>query len=335
MKKYQIRGDFFDCQIHRGYLYIWDMEGMLSLYDWNAIKRTMELAGPRANGMYGAIKAFERFRKGMPVEVVGGMFPTDTAFVGSYLYTAVENGLYRGQAVIDSYRRSKYFTSSKPNRVWECPPLSLTANYNGMQLAVSAGEDGLYEVNISKDIKTKGLRMVGKSIFEVSRKSAIRSRYVKNSSIYSTDENLGKSLHEFRLSRNNRGVKERIYTRDYDFSTIVNQGKWEEIAGTKGFSCISRITKKGLEVYPLYKSQKTISSKPRIEMVGTKRKLVAVEPVSVGKIVEYENGLQLRSRSGEEMIKINTPVTRWRWLNIGGQNVLVVVLDSCMEIYEV
>ena len=62
---------------------------------------------------------------------------------------------------------------------------------------------------------------------------------------------------------------------------------------------------------------------------------MAVEPVSVGKIVEYENGMQLRSRSGEEMIKINTAVTRWRWLNVGGQDVLIVVLDSCLEIYEV
>lgn len=333
MKKYQIRGDFFDCQIHRGFLYVWDMEGMLSLYDWDAIKHIMEQV-PRANGMYGAIKTFERFRKGLPVEVVGGMFPTDTAFVGSYLYTAVETGLYRGHAVIDSYRRHKFFTSSKPNRVWECPPLSLTANYNGMQLAVSAGEDGLYEVNLSRETETKGLRKVTKEISEVSNKNVIRSRYVKNGSIYSTNENLEKSLHEFLISRDNRGIKVRTYSRDYDFGTIVNQEKWREIAGTKSFSCISRITKKGLEVYPLYKNQKTISLKPRIEMEGTKRKLVAVEPVSVGKIVEYENGLQLRSRCGEEMIKINTPVTRWRWLDTGGQNVLIVVLDSCLEIYE-
>ena len=77
---YKIKGDFFDCQLYKDFLYIWDMDGVLSLYDWNAIKETIGLvAGNRANyNVYGNIKAFQRFRKGFPVEVVGGLFPTDT-----------------------------------------------------------------------------------------------------------------------------------------------------------------------------------------------------------------------------------------------------------------
>jgi len=329
---YKIKGDFFDCQLYKGFLYLWDMDGVLCIYDWGAIKQTMALV-PNATGMYGNIKAFKRFRKGSPVEVVGGMFPTDTAFIGGYLYTAVETGLYRGRAITDAYRQSRYFTSSRPQRVWECPPLSLTANYNGMQLAISTGEDGLFEINLSKYVKTNGLRKIQGDLYIVSSQKAIRSRYVKKGSIYSTDENLNKHFHEFILSRENNGSAVRTYIRDYDFGAIVDE-KWSAIAGTESFSSISRITNKGVEVYPVYRSQRSLRSLPIMEMVGTKRKLVAVESVEVGIIIEYENGLQLRNRKGQVLIKINTPVTRWRWFNVGNKKLLVVVLEDYLEIYE-
>jgi hypothetical protein len=331
---YKIKGDFFDCQLYKDFLYIWDMDGVLSLYDWNAIKETIGLvAENRANyNVYGNIKAFQRFRKGFPVEVVGGLFPTDTAFVGGYLYTAVETGLYKGAAIIDSYRRSKFFTSSKPAKVWDCPPLSLASNTNRMQLAISTGEEGLFELNSSKSVKTKGLVRVHKDIYSVSKKKAIRSRYVKGS-IFSTDENLEKYYHEFRVQRKINGETERAYVQEYDYASIVGE-KWPMLAGTEQFTSISRITKKGVEVYPVYKKQKSLRQKPFIELEGTKRKLMSVEPVSVGNIIEYENGMMVFSRQREELVRINTPVTRWRWYQEGSQKLLFVILDDYLEIYE-
>ena len=332
-KLYKIKGDFFDCQLYKGYLYLWDMSGILSVYDWGAIKHTMGLV-PNATGMHGSIKAFQRFRMGKPVDVIGGMFPTDTAFVGGYLYTAVETGLYRGSAIMDAYRKSRFFTSSRPQRVWDCPPLSLTANYNGMQLAISTGEEGLFEINLSKDVQTKGLKKVQGNLYTVSKQKAIRSRYVKKGSIYSTDENLHKYFHEFTLSRLNNGAAVRTFIRDYDFDSIM-EGKWTAIAGTGSLSSISRITEKGVEVYPVYRNQRSIRKDPMLEFRGTKRNLIAVEPVEVGNIIEYENGLQLRDRKGQEVIKVNTPVTRWRWLSDGDKKLLIVVLEDYLEIYEI
>jgi len=332
MRKYDIKGDFFDVQLHKGYLYIWDMDGVLSLYDWKAIKDTMNLV-PRAATMHGNIRAFARFRKGLPVEVVGGLFPTDTAFIGNYLYTAVETGLYRGSAVTESYRQSPYFTSSRPRKVWDCPPLSLTANYNGLQLAVSTGEEGLFEINLSKDVETRGLNQ-RRGIYRVSAKKAIRSRYVKGGSIYSTDEDLNKFYHEFKLSKDNHGRSIRTFIQEYDFDSIVRE-KWDAISGTENFSSLSRITKKGVEVYPIYRNQRSIRKKPIVEMEGTKRRLIAVESVSEGIIVEYENGLQLIGRHGEQLVKVNTPVTRWRWYQADGEKLLLVVLEDRLEIYEI
>lgn len=329
---YKILGDFFDCQLYKGYLYLWDMDGLLSVYNWGAIKHAMVLNANKGE-MYGDIKAFQRYREGLPVEVTGGMFPTDTAFVGGYLYTAVETGLYRGSAMTAPHRQSRFFTSSRPQKVWECPPLSLAANYNGMQLAISAGEDGLYEINLSKDIKTRGLKQIQRNLYSVSPQRTIRSRYVKRGSIYSTDENLNKHFHEFALSRGKNGIAARTYIRDYDFGSILDK-KWEAIAGTVSFSSISRITKKGIEIYPIYRNQRSIRKDPRIEFKRTKRKLFAVEPVEIGHIVEYENGLQLRDRKGQGIVKINAPVTRWRWFTVGDKRLLIVILEDYLEIYE-
>ena len=69
-------------------------------------------------------------------------------------------------------------------------------------------------------------------------------------------------------------------------------------------------------------------------MEGTKRRLIAVESVSEGIIVEYENGLQLIGRRGEQLVKVNTPVTRWRWYQAEGEKLLLVVLEDRLEIYE-
>lgn len=330
--KYIIKGDFYDCQLHKGLLYLWDMDGYLSLYNWEEIKHVIGMV-PGGDIVYCNIKALQRFRKGLPVEVKGGLFPTDTAFVGRYLYTAMESGLYRGQAIIDAYKKSRYFTSSRPNKVWDCPPLSLTSNQSGLQLAISTGEDGLYEINLSKDVKTQGLKKVEANIFSVSNKKAIRSRYVKNSSIYSTDENLDKYFHEFIISRSN-GVLVRTYTKDYDFNSIVKD-KWASLSGTTSLSSISRITNTGVEVYPIYRNQQSIRQTPRIEMKGTKKKLLLVEPVSSGIIIEYENGLMLLNRQGKEIVKVNTPVTRWRWLqDSNNKNLLFVILEDHLAIYE-
>ena len=72
-----------------------------------------------------------------------------------------------------------------------------------------------------------------------------------------------------------------------------------------------------------------------MEFEGTKKKLIAVEPVEIGNIVEFENGLQLLNRKGVEIIKINTPVTRWRWLPDGDKKLLVVVLEEYLDLYEI
>ena len=40
--KITILGDFFDCQIYRGRLYLWTLSGDIYTYDWNGIIGSLE-----------------------------------------------------------------------------------------------------------------------------------------------------------------------------------------------------------------------------------------------------------------------------------------------------
>ena len=35
--KITLKGDFYDCQIYRGRLYLWTFDGALKVYDWNEL----------------------------------------------------------------------------------------------------------------------------------------------------------------------------------------------------------------------------------------------------------------------------------------------------------
>ena len=36
-----IKGDYYDCQIYRGRLYLWAFDGNLKVYDWNELVRSI------------------------------------------------------------------------------------------------------------------------------------------------------------------------------------------------------------------------------------------------------------------------------------------------------
>ena len=39
--KISIKGDYYDCQIYRGRLYLWDFNGTLKVYDWKSIVQSL------------------------------------------------------------------------------------------------------------------------------------------------------------------------------------------------------------------------------------------------------------------------------------------------------
>ncbi len=184
--KITIKGNFFDCQIYRGRLYLWTFEGALKIYDWEQIvyslienendKLAMVSAFLEGRYLYDSnLKRifddadfkellYEKFlsinkreiqltEKQILKYLLGeqdtptNIIPTDTEIYSSRLYFINENGLFASTA----HRKlsDKYLVSSKPTKLWDCNILSIKAN-KYPQIALSAGNEGLFELNMSE-----------------------------------------------------------------------------------------------------------------------------------------------------------------------------------------
>jgi len=180
-----ILGDYLDCQIYRGRLYLWTFDGSLKVYNWdklvNSLSRkegdliTLKFSFLDGNYLYKTevIKLFkdEEFkslliRKFLEVskqtfelstkkiekfligeqDTPNKILPTDTEIYNNKLYFVTEKGLFASSA----HRTTmKYPVSTRPQKLWDCNLLSIKAN-KYPQLALSGGSEGLFELNLSK-----------------------------------------------------------------------------------------------------------------------------------------------------------------------------------------
>ena len=175
-----IEGDYWDCQIYRGRLYLWTFNGDLSVYNWDelvnsiicneneilattcAFTRGDYLYNPDFNLFFGnndirgiLSKQFNYLSKRNIViekqrlikflvsaqEIPTKELPTDTDIFNNKIISADQTGLYR-YTIHKSYLKNA--ASTKPEKLWDCPLLSIKAGNRG-NIAMSAGSDGLFE----------------------------------------------------------------------------------------------------------------------------------------------------------------------------------------------
>jgi hypothetical protein len=212
--KITISGDYFDCQIYRGRLYLWSFNCKLSVYDWGAIVNSLAKDPADVLMMRFCFINGSYLYKSEIVELFGdpdfkklllfkfstlenqtfdltegeiksyligeqeaptNMLPTDTEIFGNKLYLINENGLHVSTAHRE--KSNKYPVSSRPNKLWDCNLLSLKAS-KGPQIALSGGSDGLYELNLS-DRHNSGLKPIEplSDISLLSEKHSLFSNY--------------------------------------------------------------------------------------------------------------------------------------------------------------
>ena len=186
-----IPGDFWDVQIYKGRLYLWQYDGRLSVYDW---ERLIELAYPKASrslevkaawlrghSLYhpdvlavfddpGYRKVFNANFAGLrseapvitPKLLNGALYgeqdnpvkelPTDTEIFSNILYLVTYDGFWSASAHRNNRR---YPVSSKPKKRWDGQAYSASASHG--RIALSAGDDGLFEYDLrSRDDSPNG-----------------------------------------------------------------------------------------------------------------------------------------------------------------------------------
>lgn len=211
-----ITGKYYDCQMYRGRLYLWTMNGELIVYDWNKVinqtvipkfkeRLPFVFSFMEGNFLYNKRVSYifsdEAYRSillnqykvlvNTPVTISveeleqsrlyqGSIpmneLPIDTEVYANNLYFAVDNGLYR--KVIHT-SASDPSLGPKDTKLWDCRLLSLKAN-KYPQIALSAGSEGLYELNLVKDeaIRPQALETVEETkVYRISGKPSSFSNY--------------------------------------------------------------------------------------------------------------------------------------------------------------
>lgn len=204
--KITIQGDYLDCQIYRGRLYLWSFDGLLKTYKWDEIvyslikkdydRLAFKFCFIDGNYLYKndlvelfddkefkevVLKKFQSVAEGSysiseneslehlfgVQDNLGNSLPTDTEIFGNSLYYINEKGLFCST----THRAStKYPVSSKPQKLWDCNLLSIKAN-KYPQLALSGGSEGLFEISLYKEYGG------GKEPKQISKKHSSFSNY--------------------------------------------------------------------------------------------------------------------------------------------------------------
>lgn len=212
--KITIKGDYYDCQIYRGRLYLWTFDGDLKVYNWNEVvqsfikrdtdKIAMTFCFLDGNYLYKSSlielfkdkdfkkllldkftqienptfqlteKQMEKFLFGQQ-ETPTGILPTDTEIYGNKLYFIHEKGLFSGSA--HRAKSEKFPVSSRPSKLWDSNLLSIKAN-KFPQLALSGGSEGLFELNMASSLPSNLNRVEqGSPIFEISSSHSSFANY--------------------------------------------------------------------------------------------------------------------------------------------------------------
>lgn len=181
--KIRIEGDFWDCQIYRGRLYLFSSNGTLKILDWNSIvqffiqdpideliltcgfidgrklydsniilllkdERIKNLL--RENfvnqGLRNLVVDSDHINKFLLKEVKNPFneLHTDSEIFSNKIFGITYNGLYS----VDVHAKGKHVINEQANRLNSFVAYSLKADKYG-KLAVSGGEEGLYEFKAS------------------------------------------------------------------------------------------------------------------------------------------------------------------------------------------
>ncbi len=253
--KISIQGDYIDCQIYRGRLYLWTFDGKIKVYKWydliNSLPNNKRDALPLkfcfldGNYLYKSNlvelfhdsdfkkilidkfsilskQNYELSEKLVDKYLFGeqdnpnNALPTDTEIYGSILYYITEQGLFSSTA----HRNiPKYPVSTKSTKLWDCNLLSIKAN-KYPQLALSGGNEGLFEFDMSTEFRREWNL---KDPVQISKKHSSFANYTYWS-IYNSSLNESSYMALFDLKK----VDDEVITDVFDFGKSKFQREFKK-----------------------------------------------------------------------------------------------------------
>lgn len=375
-----IKGQYYDCQIYRGKLYLWTLNGDIEIYDWNKLINRFVIpmfsehipfvfAFMEGNFLYdkkvsyifsdllyrkllfNQYKALESklieisdkaledtllYKNNVPM----GELPIDTEIYANNVYFALDSGLYR--KVLHS-SETEPALGPKDTKLWDNRILTLKAN-KYPQIALSAGSDGLFELNMVKEsvLKPKLLEEIDNTkLYKVSEKASSFSNY-SFLSLFSSSYVDDSFIALFNWKSFSSPKEKKVYR---EFEKFIEE---KEIFGIQNQDELSwgiddkiyRINNDKLIIYKfnnspnLKKGETYYSFLKEINLPSNMGLPISVGTTYFGVILEFTNGILVLRSDGYTTV-IPEEVIRWRVYPRSKNylNHLHLIFNDRLEIY--
>lgn len=391
--KITILGDFWDCQIYRGRLYIWTMDGSLLTYRWDEfvnslsvepeLRLALECGFCRGDYLYNQnfellfsdiemvrmlkskfeklseqtfefqINDLTKFLYGVQDDPLKE-HSADSDIFDNHLYSAVDTGLWKASVHRGNLR---YPVSSRPEKLWDGRLLSLKSSTNG-RLALSAGDQGLYEFDVNeKDsfenlYRSKNFKKIERNLHQLNDKHSFFANW-NYSSIYSTSNVNESYMMLFGWGDDDFKESEMTFNKVFKekkliFNKLLNETDlfvFSKEAGASQLSwgCGNKIYKAsegGIDVidytqkFALDKENAAFTDVQHIPFQPWKGSVISGGVSYFGVIIECENALVV-IKDDNEFFNIPDSVTRWRVYPRSKryENHLHVISEDKIDIY--
>jgi hypothetical protein len=347
--KITIYGDFWDCQIYRGRLYLWHTDGSVGVYEWDNLVETkfgsrvdelvLKCAFTRGDYLYGEefslllldpdIKKilFNKFVKASQKDLCikfkdlknfeyskqddpVAELPTDTCIYDNTLFVITDLGVYSA-----SVHRSglKFGISSRPKKLWDCPLISIKAAKGS--LAMAGGDTGVFELHFGSYYSNlSALKKVENKIYEVSKHHSSLVNW-SFASLYSSSYVNSGFLAAFGWNKHKDTTKyERTFTKIIPGSDIFDKSGFSW--GSQEKIYLANCTT--IEVVKYIQKNVTledgINAFQHLDSISFDEKLGEVISGGIacfGVIIEYDDALIVLC-SDDKIITLPESVARWR-----------------------
>lgn len=346
-----IQGDFWDCQIYRGRLYLWYTDGSVGVYNWDSlVKETfknkvdqlvLQCAFIEGDLLYkeGIALIFkdleiknvllEKFKKTFEKELLIDLeqlknfeyskqdnpvaeLPTDTCIYNNTLFTITDLGIYSSS--IHS-RKTKYGISTRANRLWDCPLISVKAAHNS--LALAGGDQGVFELHLDDYNDFPNLKKIDKKIYQVSEAhsslvnwsfaSLYSSSYIETSFLaafgWEQEQKTERKEHKRRFKKI---IPDSKILKNSDFSW----GSQEKIylANSNTINVFKYVQSN----VNLKDENQTFQFLETIPLTESKGEIISGGIAYFGVIIEFNDALSVLSSNGDSLFTFPEAVARWR-----------------------
>lgn len=367
--KITIQGDFWDCQIYRGRLYLWYTDGSIGVYKWDALVETglanridnlvIKCAFTRGDYLYEntlnmlfkdldvkevllrkflkasdehlsiSSKGLQEFELSRQNNPIQEL-PTDTCIYNNTLFIIADSGIYSASV----HKGTKFGVSSRPKQLWDCPLISVKAGYNA--LAMAGGDEGVFELYLKNyEGNFSDLKRVEDRIYNISDQHSSLVNW-SFASLYSSSYVDSGFLAAFDWDKSQTGRYKRKFNRIIPDSVIFNKAGFSWGSAEKIYLANSNT----IEVVKYVQSSVGSENKnpfQHLESVNFNESYGSIISGGIayfGVIVESEHGISIL-RSDDTLITFPESVARWRVYPRSKryENQLHIIYEDRLDIY--